>query len=74
MLQADGVVSDDIQNQLMVLAISDVARIICAQLPAAAPSPVPAGGKGAAAKPVASKPKKDEPKPVQVCCRITTLS
>lgn len=63
MVQADGVVSDEVQTQLMVLAISDVAALIAAQ-PAAVAPPVTK----TAAKPAASKGKKDEPKPVQVSC------
>lgn len=60
--QAGDVVPDEVQNQLMILAISDVAQTISKQ----APPPVPAGGKAAAAKPATGKGKKDEPKSVQV--------
>lgn len=61
-LQAGELVSDEVQNQLMVLAIADVARMISSQTPAAAA----AGGGKPAAKPAGGKAKKDEPKPVQV--------
>ncbi|KAL0048541.1 hypothetical protein WJX82_005372 [Trebouxia sp. C0006] len=60
-LQSNGAVSDEVQTQLMVLAIHEVARAIAAQPPALLSTGVkPAGG-----KPAASKGKKDEPKPVQ---------
>ena len=63
-VQAGEPVSDEVQNQLMVLAIEDVARLISAQTPANSAAAA-AGGKPAA-KPAASKAKKDEPKAVQV--------
>ena len=63
-VQAGELVSDEVQNQLMVLAIADVARMISIQT-SAAPAASAAGGKPAA-KPAGSKTKKDETKPVQV--------
>ncbi|KAA6421790.1 MAG: central pair complex 1, partial [Trebouxia sp. A1-2] len=60
-LQSNGVVSDEVQTQLMVLAIDEVARAIAAQPPA----PLSAGAKPAGGKPAASKGKKDDAKPVQ---------
>ncbi len=69
-MQSNGAVSDEVQTQLMVLAIHEVARAIAAQPPALLSTGVkPAGG-----KPAASKGKKDEPKPVQVCVLAYTLS
>ena len=62
-MQSNGAVSDEVQTQLMVLAIHEVATAIAAQPPA----PLSTGGKPAGGKPAASKGKKDDPKPVQVC-------
>lgn len=63
-IQAGEVVPDEVQNQLMLLAIHDVAKVISAQaIPA---MPAAAGGAKPAGKPAAGKAKKDEPKPVQV--------
>ena len=66
-MQSNGTVSDEVQTQLMVLAIHEVARAIAAQPPA----PLSTGVKPAGGKPAASKGKKDEPKPVQVVCLPT---
>ena len=60
-LQAGELVADEVQNQLMLLAIQDVAKDISNQVAAA-----PADGGKPAAKPAGGKAKKDEPKPVQV--------
>lgn len=62
-MQAGEVVADEVQNQLMVLAIHEVGRAISSQTPA---MPAAAGGAKPAGKPAAGKAKKDEPKPVQV--------
>ena len=77
-MQAGELVADEVQNQLMLLAIQDVGRAIsnqAAATPAAAPAAV--GGKPSG-KPAGGKAKKDEPKPVQVllscvvlCCVFT---
>lgn len=64
-LQAGELVADEVQNQLMLLAIQDVGRVISSQAAATPAAPAAAGGKPAA-KPAGGKPKKDEPKPVQV--------
>ena len=71
LMQAGELVADEVQNQLMLLAIQDVARIVSTQ---AAVMSAAAGGKPAA-KPAGGKAKKDEPKPVQVllscaCCAV----
>ena len=66
MLQAGEMVADEVQNQLMLLAIQDIAKLIANQAaatPAAAPA---AAGVKPAAKPAGGKARKDEPKPVQV--------
>ena len=50
-MQSNGVVSDEVQTQLMVLAMNEVARAIAAQPPAPMSTGVkPAGGKPAASK------------------------
>lgn len=69
-LQSNDAVSDEVQTQLMGLAIREVARAIAAQPPA----PLSTGVKPAGGKPAASKGKKDEPKPVQVCVLAYTLT
>ena len=73
LLQAGELVADEVQNQLMLLAIQDVAKIVSDQATATlAAAPAAAGGKPAA-KPAGGKPKKDEPKPVQVLLSCAVL-
>ena len=62
-MQAGTVIEDEVQNELMVLAIEEVGQAVVSQ-PAV---PVPTGK--AAVKAGGGKSKKDEPKPLQV--RIT---
>ena len=71
MLQAGEPVADEVQNQLMLLAIQDVARVVATQAAATQAAAAAAGGKPAV-KPAGGKAKKDEPKPVQVllCCAV----
>ena len=59
-MQAGTVIEDEVQNELMVLAIEEVGQAIGNQ-PAV---PLPTGK--AAAKAGGGKAKKDEPKPLQV--------
>lgn len=50
----------------MLLAIQEVGRVISSQAAAMPAAPAAAAGGKPAAKPAGGKPKKDEPKPVQV--------
>lgn len=71
-LQACELVPDEVQNQLMLLAIQDVAKVISIQA-AATPAGAPAAGGKPAAKPTGGKAKKDESKPVQVLLSCAVL-
>lgn len=59
-VQASSAIEDEVQNELMVLAIAEVQRAIAAQPAVPPPTAKPA------AKPAGGKAKKDEPKPLQV--------
>ena len=74
-MQAGEKVPDEVQNQLMLLAIHDVAKVIWSQaspvMPAAAAAA--AGGAKPAGKPAAGKAKKDDPKLVQVLPHLCAM-